>query len=139
MAKVSITLVCKDCGESFRHEKICRNRSEANDYENWAESHITQCPTCYKKEMRAIQRENDAKALEGINLPVLEGTERQVKWAEDIRRGSIAKCIKHDPTEIFWGCVEKLTSAKWWIDHRYDVNTPTAFLTTMEKEGFINA
>lgn len=32
--------------------------------------------------------------LSGLNLPTLEGSEKQVKWAQDIRRGAICAAIK---------------------------------------------
>lgn len=122
MAKASIVLVCKECGETFRHERICRNRSDATDYEEWAEKNITQCPECFKKEQREIKRQKELKALEGIELAELTGSEKQVKWAEDIRRKAVADCIEHDPKEIFWTLVNAHTEAKWWIENRYQLS-----------------
>ena len=51
MARAIAKCKCLTCGEEF--EKInrnCYNRSAANDWEHWAETHYTTCPDCYQKE-----------------------------------------------------------------------------------------
>lgn len=42
------------------------------------------CPECYKKEIEKRSMESCVFSME-MNLPVLEGTEKQEKWADSIR------------------------------------------------------
>lgn len=71
-----------------------------------------------------------------FEFPELEGTEKQIKWAEDTRRKFVERiekrgCLNWELTakgvypinakEKYEEEVGKLTnnSAKWWIDNRY--------------------
>ena len=98
MAKASIKLVCEKCGREFVHEKICYNRSDANNYEDWASRNITICPDCYKAEMQAAEAkkraEQSAEAAEEakkLSLPALTGSEKQVAWANTLRHKMLVK------------------------------------------------
>ena len=53
MAKATATCRCKECGEVFTKTKICYNRQQANEWEQWTESHCTICPACYAKAKEA--------------------------------------------------------------------------------------
>jgi D-glycero-D-manno-heptose 1,7-bisphosphate phosphatase len=60
-------------------------------------------------------------------LPVLTGTEKQVKWAEDIRKRCVLEMQPaFDVTPAYRQPFERIltrqpyTTAKWWIDHRDD-------------------
>ena len=85
MAKVDIKLKCDKCGNEFRHQHYCINRSDAENYKNWAVETITVCPECYKKQ----QSEN---IVNEFNLPELKGTEKQINYANNLR----FKWIKND-------------------------------------------
>ena len=52
MAKATAICTCATCGATFERTSIKRNRSEANSWEDWAESHFNECSACYKKRMR---------------------------------------------------------------------------------------
>lgn len=69
-----------------------------------------------------------AKSLEelltaDLDLPDLEGSFNQINWALQIRERFLAKFILEEKS-----IPEKyltLTSAKWWIDNRFDLNKIT--------------
>lgn len=103
------------------------------------------CPECYKKhlgeELATFEQEH--------KLPDLEGTERQVKWARDIRRevistfdGNEKKTIRPAMGDAFADYFDafeleycgKLTSAKWWIENRdeYDSFKRSLFQAAMD-------
>ena len=133
MAKASVSIFCTSCGKEFKHEKICYNRDQANAYEDWARVNITLCPTCYKETMRECERKAQEKALDGVELADLTGSDKQVKWATDIRRAVLAQATKYSPTEQFWDAVNIKTDAKWWIDNRFEVETLEGLCKTLNK------
>jgi HAD superfamily hydrolase (TIGR01662 family) len=60
-------------------------------------------------------------------LPALTGTEKQIKWAEDIRKRCVLEMQPaFDVTPAYRQPFERIltrqpyTTAKWWIDHRDD-------------------
>ena len=125
MAKAMITIICAACGCEFTHSKSCYNRDGATRYEEWARDHITTCPACYGKAMRAKERAKlDAqtaeanKAIEGMELSELTGSEKQIAWATDIRARAAAICKAAGGNEKFWELFNSRTEAKWWIDNR---------------------
>lgn len=52
MAKATANCICLECGSEFTKSKTCYNRTEANNWEKWAEENYTQCPKCWGKEKR---------------------------------------------------------------------------------------
>jgi hypothetical protein len=59
--------------------------------------------------------------------PALIGSEKQIAWAEDIRRAALAKMEAHpyggEPwpaaaLEVLELAISRATSAAWWIHHR---------------------
>lgn len=83
-------------------------------------------------------------------LPKLIGSAKQVAWAEDIRESAIASMRRRDTT----GCAEgnwkvvpdqerralaaRITTARWWIDHR-DENMTLELLQAGAKEDSATA
>lgn len=73
-----------------------------------------------------IDRPNPAS---GLKLPELEGSERQIAWAESIREKAITKIFKFQKTELeIIQCVLEayetgLTQSKWWIDNRITIDS----------------
>lgn len=133
MAQANVYITCTECGKEFRHTKICYNRDAAKSYEEWARENITTCPECYKAAKKAEEKATEEKALEGVELVALEGTEKQVAWATDIRRKVCVECMKHSPLPAFWAAVNSKTSAKWWIEHIDDVDTPKGLAKALTK------
>lgn len=77
------------------------------------------CTDCYrigKAAKAADQAISDEATLAGIALPVLTGSERQVAWAERIRRQRLAGAVRKHP-EIAQRLIAQ-GEAKWWIDNR---------------------
>ena len=85
MAKGEITKTCAKCGKRFTRAKDFFKRADATRWEIWAESNINLCEDCSK----AIAAEKTLREAlvfaKEINLPVLEGSDKQVAWAEKIR------------------------------------------------------
>lgn len=85
------------------------------------------CPDCYKEE-----KKGEEKAFaEKYELPELQGSEKQISWAESIRKEKIEEFEKEKPAirkgagDDFADFLDKFTnhyyknnSASWWIDHR---------------------
>lgn len=133
MAKASVSIFCTGCNKEFKHEKICYNRDQANAYEDWARVNITLCPACYRELMQENERRAQEKALDGVELAELTGTEKQTRWATDIRREAVAAAAKHKPNEKFWQAVNAKTDAKWWIDNRFEVETLNGLCKALSK------
>lgn len=77
------------------------------------------CNDCYRAR-KAAQADDqvitDEATLAGINLPALRGSDRQVAWAENIRRERLAAVVRKDLEAA--KCLAGQEEAKWWIDHR---------------------
>lgn len=125
MAQARIEIICTECGCKFTHRKNCYNRDAVTRYEEWAAENITICPECYVKQKRAEERAAlDAKtaeankAIEGMTLSELTGSEKQIAWATDIRARAAATCKAAGGNDKFWELFNSKTEAKWWIDNR---------------------
>lgn len=84
------------------------------------------CPDCWKAECAKRNEEAAAKNKDAA-LPALTGSEKQIAWAESIRAKLVGK-----PDFVF--ALQK-TSAKWWIDHRDELDDESdaaVFRKTME-------
>lgn len=102
MSISQIEAVCEHCGRTFKHRHKCYNRDAAESYTEWAKENVTICPECYKE----IQRETECKRIEGLtkDMPVtaeLTGTEKQIKWAKDIRAKALSFVVDKSPNKHF--------------------------------------
>ena len=70
MAKATAKCKCVECGTTFEKTKDCYNRTEANNWEKWAEQNYTQCPQCWGKEQR--KKENEKPLTLTININPFE-------------------------------------------------------------------
>lgn len=82
MTKVKAQCVCEKCGKSFVKESAAFNSRQAAEKKEWIESQDWLCPECYKAKKEAELTEKVKK----YNLPELEGTEKQIKFASDLRK-----------------------------------------------------
>lgn len=89
MVKARATCTCKICGATFTRETIKRNRAEADSWEAWAAENIDTCPDCYRAEKK--QKEAERVASRSQQLPQLQGSEKQVAWANTIRNKMISE------------------------------------------------
>ena len=109
---------------SHRYEKI-----------EWMERQL--CPDCYR-EMKAKEREQEneraAELAKSLGFSELEGSEKQVAWANTIRQEvyeNICQLETQHQVNGYALVVEAISlerSAKWWIDHR---NTYFSLITKM--------
>lgn len=87
------------------------------------------CEECYKAKLaeeRELANKQAAEAAQAQGLPELEGTEKQIAWAETIRQEILAAIDDYiledeakDPRVIeIVNHIKGKTSASWWIDHR---------------------
>lgn len=56
MAKATARCTCKDCGQEFVKEKKCQNRTDANNWEAYAERTYDLCPKCWGKQQREAEK-----------------------------------------------------------------------------------
>ncbi len=56
----------------------------------------------------------------GIKLPALDGTDKQISWAERIRT-AFMKTVTPDELKAWGKTIKRLKEATFWIDHREDV------------------
>ncbi len=114
MAIAKVTIKCCRCGKEFEIKKECYNRRDADNYEAWAESHIDMCHDCEREleHQRAVEETKD--------LPDLEGTEKQVRWAIVIR-ASFGKEYPGDEgfANVYKFICKHCIKASWWINNRY--------------------
>lgn len=129
MAKYYVT--CPVCGEEHRISLFGKISDREWKLEHWDWT----CDECKKKR---YDEENASAAEENkeAGLPALEGTERQVAWAETIRKQIITAINteieeKESPfkldlsdtksQQVFNATIKRIfneTQASWWIDNR---------------------
>lgn len=94
MAKATAIMVCPVCGAEVKWSVEKHNRAEAGNFESYYNGKERLCPECYKKSLQEEREKEAARNADSfkelcekyhITLPALEGSEKQVKWAEDIR------------------------------------------------------
>lgn len=141
MAVARAICTCKRCGNTFLKKTTRYNRTAADEWEAWAEKHITTCPECEHKDYMAGAAKL-AKDASAAGLPALQGSEKQIAWAEYVR-ADLVKSAEKSMAE-FWEQVNALDDgeekdrcikvlrvfeqiliqvrnekrAAWWIDHR---------------------
>ncbi len=126
---------CAKCGNEFEVSAYRPNRRDANSFEAWAVDNITECDDCRNARKQAQRDEENRKAAAAaaeMGYPELEGTEKQVAWANSIRESTISTLREHylDPDAqerrphypmVYAFLVRKLLtrkSAGWWIEHQ---------------------
>lgn len=142
MAWAKVELTCDTCGRQFWHQKECYSRRDADDYEAWAQSHITTCSECYLKAKRAAAEKRAAEAVDGVDFPdmaALTGSPKQIAWAEKIRAQTVGATIKwlakkgKTLSEERLGKINSITDSSVWIDHRRNfTSSVTYFLEYLE-------
>ena len=114
--------MCAQCGEKFNHRKKLYNSAQAQDYTEWAKDNITICPVCWKANQQAEEETRINKIVseltKNIALSTLQGSEKQIAWAEKIRAKALSTVENKKPKQEFWEAVNKKISASWWIDNR---------------------
>lgn len=130
MGKYDVKYSCGHSGVVELFGKMSDRESKIK----WLESGI--CPDCYRKEQEALNAAKNAKAKE-IGMPELIGTDKQITWAETIRRKFYDRAIERfekmeasaDEKRAAHGraalayVIENATSASEWINYRDDMKT----------------
>jgi len=111
------------------------------------------CPDCWKKQREEERQKENAKAAEAnqeAGLSKLEGSEKQIPWAESIRKQIIEGVEKQifgrmdedrieENPEVYQDFVKAFnslkshSSASWWIDHR-DYNSYFSLQRLLKEE-----
>lgn len=137
-------MVNYSCGHSEREQFYGPHRDRERKKE-WKERGV--CSDCYRKqknEERAKASQVAAEQAKAGGLPALVGSEKQIAWAETIRKNALASAQNNvlsrdtfaalpvDKQESSRGVFEVMRtardrletepSAKWWIDNRDSVN-----------------
>lgn len=85
MARYTITYSCGHTADKQLFGKI----DDRENYINWCKEHKL-CPECQRKQLEAQRSEYYEIALKSVaELPALNGSEKQVKWAISIRQNWI--------------------------------------------------
>ena len=122
------------CGHSATIQLVGPTRERERKIE-WMERGL--CPDCYKAAKDAERIKNEAKAVEGIDLVALTGSEKQIKWAESLRAQTLAdvrrrvenvRAAKGDEVANIvlaasTTAINHYPEAKFWIDNRDDLFT----------------
>ena len=126
MAQYSVT---RSCGHVETVNLIGKHKNREWRLENVEPNKL--CHACYQAELERQREKATAEAIEAakeMELPALTGTEKQIAWAETIRQAVIGRAeefIYGRLPEIERGAamlgleeIQKIESARWWIDHR---------------------
>ena len=114
------------CGHEDRVQLVGPDKDRARKIKFFEDEGM--CPACYKAYMQAKKEAERVEKTAGIELVELEGTPKQVAWAEDIRANFFdslkgKKWNESNPQEMALkaAAIELFSSkasAKWWIDSR---------------------
>lgn len=127
MSKHAVTHAC---GHVITHD-LSGNRNDRARRERWLEG--TDCGECYRAKRVAESKAEAAAAAQTVGktwvYPPLKGTEKQVRWATDLRLQVMARVeglLKAEFDAVAYldvhGLVQaelnELTSASYWIDQK---------------------
>lgn len=84
------------------------------------------CYDCYQKQLKSERQEKEVqqkKENEEIGFIKLNGTKKQVIWANDIRLETYKNIVKDNPNRIdvfsyLVDAINEFREAKWWLDNR---------------------
>lgn len=121
MAKT--TYKCPSCGSTIT--VVGHNRNEADRKAEYMESQGYVCFAC-----KCNQENEDAKKKASeLDLPILEGSSKQIAWAESIRM----KFLKMNLSKESKDWIVSKTSAKFFIDNRETYQMVEAFKKEMKQ------
>ena len=90
MAWATAECKCAKCGRIFYKEGSGSNRTKADEWKEWAESHYTLCSECWHKRQSESNAASAAKYDD--RLPEISGvSEKQIDYARSRRNKFIAK------------------------------------------------
>lgn len=90
MAWATAECKCEKCGKTFYKDGSGSNRTKADEWKEWAESHYTICPVCWSKGQAEKAAESAVKYDD--RLPEISGvSEKQIDYARNLRNKFLAK------------------------------------------------
>lgn len=91
MAMATAKCTCKKCGEEFEIYKKCYNRRDADEFEEYAAAHYTECRKCYRARVAAQNADKAETVIEKYNMPTITGvSEKQINYANTLRNRFLA-------------------------------------------------
>lgn len=141
---------CGACGQQVA--VVGRNRKDADGLAAYREQRGALCPDCWataQQEKRAAQAQAAAEEAAAADLPVLQGTEKQVAWAEVIRSTQLRRIARVESMleeRVFLtehaamafvlrdgiALIRAATTASWWIGARdFDLGEPMYLLSLL--------
>jgi hypothetical protein len=107
--------ITHSCGHEQEHYII---REYAADYDRQA-ARLSRgkCDACRAPAAALVASQTRTAILE-VGLASLEGSPKQIAWAETIRAKRLSVLSRSDSGTVM--IVARVTDAKWWIDRRSD-------------------
>ena len=128
MAMATVKLTCQRCEREFVVKKKCRNCTEADGFKDWASHHIRFCEDCQH------EMEYEKSVEETDNLPALEGTKRQIRWATVIRANFKKTNAGQKGFDVVYELICKhCREAAWWIENQD--NLANAFAKLLREDA----
>ncbi len=129
MPKVNETIICKNCGNTFTKSITIFKSKEREKTSEYIKENYTLCPICYRKIKEEEKKKEEEEKIKEIldivkannsTLVKLEGSEKQVAWAENLRYRMLY-CKKDKITKEVIDKINQQTDANFWINYRYDI------------------
>lgn len=86
MAKATANCTCATCGAKFTVTNTLRNCREADNWKEWAESHMCECSDCFRARRDAESSDAAAPLIQKYHLPLISGkSDKQTAYASRLR------------------------------------------------------
>lgn len=126
MAVGKVTCTCSKCGKEIVLTKKFFKREDANNWEEYMkESNDFICYECKKADEKEKMRQAMEEMEKDLELPKLEGSEKQVRWARELRYKFLRDLKTYRNEMVSLEDINSMVQAKFWIDHRnegtYDI------------------
>lgn len=111
MAKYKVVFSCGhwEFMEIYRDHLICEYIVAMKKHEL--------CPKCLQIQRAQATKQAQQEALK-LGLPELEGSKKQIQWAEQIRRSVFLKFDENLENTTIYEFLAEQDQASWWIDNR---------------------
>lgn len=128
MAVGKVNCICYKCGKEIVLTKKFFKRKDANDFEEYMkEINDFVCYECKKADEKEKKRQAMEEMEKDLELSELEGSEKQVRWARELRYKFLKslKTYRKRYEMVSLEDINSMVQAKFWIDHRdedaYDI------------------